>query len=259
MAKNGKAKTGELHIPPDLSGEFSIEALIGQLHILREKAKDGGQVFEMACTIGESASMALDLRRFVIGEACGIVFRAYGEANVNEFAKRVGIAESTARQYQNTVEFYSLETCIELMSGNVRYAHLRLAKSLHNREAALELLERVASEHLTVKQMALILWGVEAIGDEDKATPAEKFVKLFGMETARVKGIDLEHGTVTLEVGDYAQALLSRLERPVNITIKVAEHDLDDAEREPVGTFGDMLTHDKDGVVTTVINTPRKR
>lgn len=253
MARSKQAQSGELHIPPDLSGEFSISALIDQLHALKETAVNGGQVFEMACAVGESASLALDLRRFVIGEACGIVFRAYGEANVHEFSKRVGVAESTARQYQQIVEFYRLETCIELMSGNVRYAHLRLAKALRDRDAALALLERVARDSMTVKEMARLMWGDEtAIGDEDEPTPAEKFIKLFGMETARVVGVDMEHGTVTLEIGDYAMSLLNRLDHTVNLTVKVPESDYGSGtdSAEPVGRFGDVITYDADGVVT---------
>lgn len=106
--------------------------------------------FESMCDAGNAAREQSDNARWYIGELALRIGVDYGEKMVEEFARRVGIAKSTAYQYRSMCVFYNWID--RSRDDNITYSHMRDAKRLGNVDLAREWLEFVSANGWSVDE-----------------------------------------------------------------------------------------------------------
>jgi hypothetical protein len=201
---------------------LKAEVLTDDISALEQRAEWKEEVFEDAVALGQDAVREGDLRRIVIGRLASCIERRYNEQNVKRFADEINCGVKAVRQYQNIVEFYGWQTCVELLDElSLSYSHLRAAMRLDDREQALALLEEAANAG----------WKVSVT--EVKAGKGRgQWVPLVDLQRARLVSIDYRQGYVTFRIGDALDKVKDYVGQDLKLDVRVKKEEQHDTERK---------------------------
>jgi hypothetical protein len=207
--------------PPEFDAEPGSDIVYTLVQEVIRRADAKQQFFEDAAALGELLTSKIDNSRYFLGAIANCIDREYGEKNLQEFAARAAVAESTIRQYCAHVAYYGLDTCLMFTRQNIKYSHQRTAKALGDPEQSIALLQRAADELWTTKQLAEAVYNGRTLELTDEATtPSESERKLIDLHHAPIQHIDVVRGTVTFSVGTDAAADLTGT-RNAHLIVKV--------------------------------------
>lgn len=128
---------------------------------------DGGDGFGAILALAESAEKDTTVTRWFLGDLAGLVQKEYGKNRLDDFAKKAGIAVSTARKYRNMSAFYQndIRDCFE----HISYTHFEIAKRF--KDDAVVFLTEATNNLWTVEESK-----VQAIKRAGKPAPPRKLL-----------------------------------------------------------------------------------
>lgn len=136
--------------------------------------------FETLCEKGSAARRSKEDAQWQIGAIASKIVSKYGEAQIDEFARRIGLSKSSVYDYRKSDLFYEFSKRLEFLeeiNGTDRehevvfYGHFRAARRLGSEGPAYAFLLEVASNTWTVDQAAHVLdERLKESDDEDEDT-----------------------------------------------------------------------------------------
>lgn len=136
--------------------------------------------FETLCEKGSAARRSKEDAQWQIGAIASKIVSKYGEAQIDEFARRIGLSKSSVYDYRKSDLFYEFSKRLEFLeeiNGTDRehevvfYGHFRAARRLGSEGPAYAFLLEVASNTWTVDQAAHVLdKRLKESDDEDEDT-----------------------------------------------------------------------------------------
>lgn len=166
---------------------------------------------------------AKEKAQWELGEIGMQVVSHYGEDNLGEWARQVGISKKSAQEYRRLSIFFEKSAREDFLAEcpNVFYSHFRLAKRLQNVALAYRFLDSVALYTWSVDEAEYHLmhdpeWEMETDSGDDAP---EELPPLLDTE-ARIAEVDTTLGLVTFWVGPGgADAVLDRIGRTLHLLL----------------------------------------